>query len=144
MIGDDPDIEDLAGAVILRGVEVSNDSDARLGSAAGVMVAVGPRGELALVGTSWASARALWPRLARAGFERALFVPGGDRLLAVEPDQRPMAVRIFSETRPVAPRVWGRIHQEAQRRIDEQGLTRQYVNIRDYVARDQETGNRDR
>lgn len=105
-------------------------------AAAGVVIAVGSGGALALAGASWASAHALWPRFEGAGFSRAIYVPRGDRLLVVEPDPRPLAVRIFQETEPAPRRVWGPIHREAQRRIDEQGLTRHYVNIRDYLERD--------
>jgi hypothetical protein len=57
--------------------------------------------------------------------------PGSDG-----PGSLPMALRIFTDTRAVPPAVWAPIHRRAQRRIDDLGLSRRYVQIRHYRRRD--------
>lgn len=103
---------------------------------AGLVAAVGPGGELALARARWADARALAAALAAAGFERSIFLPEGPDRLVAAPDPTPMALRIFGDTRPVPPRVWAPLHARAQERIVALGLTRQYVQIRDYLERE--------
>ena len=131
--------EEEQGAIVLSGWDLASDasplSDEET-DVPGVVAALDSQGRLVLAGASWLRGREIWPRLEIAGFTRALFLREGPQVLAVEPETSPMAVRIFEETEPVPQRVWGPIHREAQRRIDEQGLTRHYVQIRHYVERD--------
>lgn len=110
-----------------------------LAPVAGVVIASDENGQLVLVGTTWPVATTLRQHLTTAGFDDALFLPRGERWLVVAPAEAPMATRIFQDTDPVPPRVWGPIHRRAQQYIDELGLTRHYVQIRHYRDRDLES-----
>jgi hypothetical protein len=132
------DAAEVRDALVVGGWSLA-DAD---GSAAlpatipGTVAAVAPGGTLVLVETVLERATDVWPRLRASGFEQAIFVPRGERTLGAAPDPSPLAVRIFTDTEPVPPRVWTRVHRQAQELIDAQGLTRGYVQIRDYRERD--------
>jgi hypothetical protein len=125
------------GAIVLTGVDPGRDVELGFDpDAPGLLAAVGVDGELAIATVNWSDARRLGDALASGGFSRTIFVrAGADRLVAT-PDATPMALRIFGDTRPVPPRVWAPIHARAQERIVALGLTRQYVQIRDYRDRE--------
>jgi hypothetical protein len=119
----------------LRGVSLEQPATA-LAPGPGVLAARGAAGSLLLVHATWPECREFAQTLRSASYGGAVFVPAGDSRLAFAPVARPMAVRIFADVEPVPPRVWTKIHREAQRRIDELGLTRHYVQVRHYRDRD--------
>lgn len=142
---DELDVTDLSSSTAICGVELEMGGPTHhetvrttLADTIGLLVAVGHRGEIALGAMSWTRAVSLRGRISTAGFERAIFIPRGEDRLTISPDTTPMALRIFDDTQPVPPRVWTRLHRQAQERIDELGLTRQYVQIRHYQERDRQ------
>lgn len=145
-IVDETNSVDLSEATVLCGTHFGFGAETQLETVSttvaesiGLVVALGQRGEFVVGATSWSGAQSLREALSTAGFERAIFLPRGEERLSVSPDTTPMALRIFEDTQPVPQRVWGRLHRQAQERIDELGLTRQYVQIRHYRDRDRES-----
>lgn len=118
------------GEVALSGLQPSAASPDP--AAEGTLVARWPDGRAAFAATTAGGARGLASRLEAAGATATLFVPAGAATLLLDRDPAPMATRIFAETEPVPPRVWRPLARRAQESIDALGLTRHYVQARDY------------